>query len=249
MSGDTSYYLRGFSGSLLVHMSPLFAARPGMHLTAVVSTKCWKRRHSHRHQRRRRHRLRFTRSFSLSLPPRKTRINKESACCSWWQLFSFDDDHHRLCREMTRNPRWLDGTDLKFRQYTTLFFILYYYYYFFFRGVEKYYKKNFSKKYVSFSLLFFVLTNSLLLFLSLLLKDMYVTPVPSSGSANIRLYLQRKKSLPLLLFIQARKGRKNIFITAYSPLLRLDFAKIRLKDIFMSSSKLHPAHFSFFFTK
>lgn len=25
-------------GSLLVHMSPLFAARPGMHLTAVVST-------------------------------------------------------------------------------------------------------------------------------------------------------------------------------------------------------------------
>lgn len=38
MSGDTSYYLRGCARIARVHMSLLFAARPSMHLTAVVST-------------------------------------------------------------------------------------------------------------------------------------------------------------------------------------------------------------------
>lgn len=38
MSGDTSYYLRRCLDRTRVHMSPLFAAHPSMHLTAVVST-------------------------------------------------------------------------------------------------------------------------------------------------------------------------------------------------------------------
>lgn len=80
-------------GSLLVHMSPLFAARPGMHLTAVVSTNV--------------ENAAILTAASV-LPPREQGSIK-SACCSWWQPFP-------MMTTADCVGKWLgslqDGTDL-----------------------------------------------------------------------------------------------------------------------------------------